>query len=62
MVDLLEQPYLDNLGIEALKEATCRLIKQMVEAWGETHITHNMVMLYYLWSNTIFFVLCTNFW
>ena len=62
MVDLLEQPHLDNLGIETLKEATSRFIKQMVEAWGETHINQYIVMLYYLWSNTMFFVFSTNIW
>ena len=47
MVDLLEQPHLDNPGIEALKESTSKFIKQMVKALGETHITHHyMVMLY----------------
>ena len=44
MVNLLEQSHPYDHGIEALKQATSRLIEQMVEAWGETHITHYMVM------------------
>ena len=61
MVDLLEQPHLDDHGIEALKQATCRFTEEMVEAWGETHITHYMVMLYILCPCSMFFILFADF-
>ena len=43
MVSLLERPLLDNNGIEVLKQNICKFTEEMVEAWGETHITHYMV-------------------
>lgn len=45
MVDLLERPHLDDNGIEELKQATSKFTEEMVEAWGETHITHYMVFV-----------------
>ena len=57
MVDLQERPHLDNLGIEALKQATTRFIEQMVEAWGETHLLHGnaiLLMVKYYVLYTIF--------
>lgn len=45
MVDLLEQPHVDDNGIEELKQATSKFTEEMVEAWGETHITHYMVLV-----------------
>lgn len=43
MFDLLERPHLDENEIESLKHTICLFTEQMVEAWGETHITHYMV-------------------
>lgn len=43
MVDLLERPHLSENDIESLKHAICKFTGEMVEAWGETHITHYMV-------------------
>lgn len=43
MVDLLERPHLSENDIESLKHTISRFTGEMVEAWGETHITHYMV-------------------
>lgn len=43
MVDLLERPHLGENDIESFKQTICTFTEQMVEAWGETHITHYMV-------------------
>lgn len=43
MVDLLERPQLSENDIESLKHTICKFTGEMVEAWGETHITHYTV-------------------
>lgn len=40
---LLERPHLGDQEIEAFKQTISKFTEQMVEAWGETHITHYMV-------------------
>ena len=50
MVDLLERPHLSENDIESLKHTISRFTGEMVEAWGETHITHYMVR----WQATLF--------
>ena len=44
MVKLMEKPTLNSDEKDALKEAIKIFTKDMVDAWGETHITHYMVI------------------
>ena len=42
-IKLLERPHLSGDEIEAFKASICAFTECMVDAWGETHITHYMV-------------------
>lgn len=46
MVHLLEKCRLSDQEIAAFKQAIQKFTEQMVDAWGETHITHYMHILY----------------
>lgn len=43
LVKLMEKPKLTDDEIETLQDAIQNFTSQMVDAWGETHITHYMV-------------------
>lgn len=43
MIDLLERPTLTESDIELFKASVHQFTDLMVDAWGETHITHYMV-------------------
>ena len=43
MIKLLEKANLASIEVEELKEKINSFTYQMVDAWGETHITHYMV-------------------
>ena len=43
MIKLLEKASLASTEVEELKEKINLFTYQMVDAWGETHITHYMV-------------------
>ena len=40
---LLERPHLSEDDIQAFKASISAFTELMVDAWGETHITHYMV-------------------
>ena len=44
MINLLEKASLTSIEVEQLKEKINLFTYQMVDAWGETHITHYMVI------------------
>ena len=44
MLKLLERDTLNYDEMDALNEEIKIFTKRMVKAWGETHITHNMVI------------------
>ncbi len=45
MVKLLERPTLSEGDIELFKASIRKFTELMVDAWGETHITHYMVSI-----------------
>ena len=43
---LLEHPYLNEEEIATLKDSIKKFTKNMIDAWGQAHITHYMHILY----------------
>ena len=58
MVKLLERATLNNDEIDALKEEIKKFTECMVEAWGETHITHYMVISIFVSSLWLSLIQC----